>query len=407
MATMKLTNSTVSVTGRNFSADRSVVYDKDIDHKTGGYVLTYRPHKSHDDNMGVHALVYEMMIIAANDMLAVNIPLFDGEYTAAQMAGEVAYMWMFSNNSEYKCIRIEAGTFSCGFASRHVFHQMAEWEGVAGVKPKDVYRFTVEVAQNKARDISLKPYKRHSYTPKKVSYASEDRRIAEKLAVIGQLANSLNREGMIKALSLLTAIRSAEKMYNYALASIAKKTMRYWHWEAYRKDKNAEPVSFSEQDIKYGPEIWQQVDKDYAIRLLERFRKFLADNAAPSWIKKGDMVQLKNQDAAPKMFKGKLKVCEVSGKLDYYCTRIDWYAEVCTTKGRWESKEYLAGTLEPWSDEQPKSDKPKATKPKAKAKEKPIPTAKPLTLAEQLRKALTERLKNSNIKTEWNTLKTA
>lgn len=397
MEKMKLTDSTVSLTGRKFTADRTV-HHVTYKHGVEG-TLTYKPHGSCGENMDVNTLVYELMIIAAYDMLEVGKVMRSGDYTAAELAGTTGYLHLFLENGnpdyvDYGYINIETKTFKCRLQPRYIFEQMAEWEGVAGITPKQAHRFHVDAKddERKSFPLTLKPYKRHrGYTTKKVSYAAEERRIADKLLTIGTLSKSLNSEGMRYALSLLTAIRSAGKIYNYDTAAIAERVMSHWHWQAYRKEKNAQPISFTAQDFNYGPEIWKQVDKKYATELLARFKRFLADYPAPTWIKKDDFVQLKNQAAAPKKWQGKLKVERVYCDLDIYCNRIDWWAQVCVTKGRWDYTDRKVENLEPWVGSL-KQKKPKSTKDKNKATTKPMPTVKPLSLSEQLRKALLARM---------------
>lgn len=378
--------------GRKIAAERSAVYDKNMRRGEGRYVITYKPHGGMGEELDVNTLVYELMIVAAYDMLELNKTVLGGDYTAAELAGNIGYIPMFDKtNADYIVIKIEAKTFSCSFEDKDIFSQMAEWEGVAGITPKQAHRFHVEGKEVQNLP-PLKPYKRHrGYTTKKVSYAAEERRIADKLLTIGRLEKGLNSEGMRKALSLLTAIRSAGKIYNYDTAAIAERVMSHWHWQAYRKEKGAQPISFTAQDFNYGPEIWKQVDEKYATELLVRFKKFLADNPAPTWIKKDDFVQLKNQATAPKKWQGKLKVERVYAELGLYCDKIIWCAQVCTTKGRWDFIKRDISHLEPWVEPE-KQKKTKPTKPKDKTTAKPMPTTKPLSLSEQLRKALLERM---------------
>ena len=385
MATVKLTDSTVSITGRNFVADRSV------EGKSCGRVLTYRPHGGSGDGMDVNELVYELMIIAASDMLDAGTVLYSGQYTAAELAGKAGYVDVFYSAPGYKSIRIEAGTFSYGFECSDVFCRMAEWEGAAGIPPKKAYRFACE-AERQVPKVDIKPYKRfRCYTPKKVSYADDDRRIAEKLKTLGRLSDGLNGEGMRKALSLLTAVNAAGSIFDYGVAKLAEEAMYQWHWGAYRKDGSAQPVAFTAKDFADAPQIWRQVDEKYAQGLLARFKRLLADNPAPSWASKGAMVQMREQDMQPRKWQGCLKVCGVYGMLNGTGTGIVWLAEVCTTKGKWNCTSRTVGCLEPWKD--PGKPKRKTARRKtANAKEEQMPAVKPLTPAEQLRQALLTRI---------------
>ena len=248
---------------------------------------------------------------------------------------------------------VSAGDYQCEFPVRDMFKMMTEWEGVCGITAKQAYRFSVE-GQEKPKYVELKPYKRSRvYSQKHVSVASEERRIAAKFAVLGQMCQSLTSEGMKKAMSLLTAVKSAEKLYDYATEEMAEKVMCRWHWDVYGTKNNMHTIQFSAKDFHYAPECWKVVDEDYVKELLARWKEFVSAHPAPEWIKKDSMVQFKNQEITPKKWQGKLKVCRVYCSMDECLKCINWYAEVCTTKGKWDSLERNVDALELFSEQDP------------------------------------------------------
>ena len=441
MEKRKLTDGTVSLTGLKVKAVRTVEHHT-FRHGTEG-VLTYKPFGNDGSKYNTNELVYGLMIIAAYDMLEVGKVFVTGDYTASELAGTNGYIHAYLENGnedyvDYDYINIETKTFRCRFTTRSIFEQIAEWEGVMGLTAKKCHKFRCTTTEVRSGSIA-KPYKRcHGYHPRTVSWTAENARIGKKFKVIGRMAQSLSSEGMKKALSLLTAVKSVEKLYGHEMADIASRLMNRWHWEQYPRqqvvyqtlvggklvekkypeDIDPTPVVFSASDFKDAPGCYKVVDEDYTKEMLHRFREFMNANVCPSWIGKDNSVQLKNQQAAPKKWQGRLKVCRVFGSLDAYCKCITWYAEVCTTKGRWDSMNRTVGTFEAWVDDKPKP----AKKPKAKSQEPKaikvkgtdytvksdgrtetfgsyIPGAmaeesKPdtMTLAEQLRQALLKRL---------------
>ena len=116
-----------------------------------------------------------------------------------------------------------------------------------------------------------------------------------------------------------------------------------------------QPIIFESGDFKNAPEVWIQVDDDYVKELLARWEEFMADNKAPKWIKKGMYVQFKNQENTVKKWQGKLEVLGIYGELDFYCKRIDWYASVCTTKGRYDSRLFNVDSFEKWAEPEKKT----------------------------------------------------
>ena len=226
----------------------------------------------------INAAVYEAFKVVAQKVLDWSTCSVTGDYTAAELAGKVygsisPVEYLTRKNcpvAPEQCIRV-AG-FSCHFYASDIFQYMAEWEGVAEIKSKDIKKFHCEAKGNALERKALKKYQRtRCYKPTTISLAAENRRIAMNLKGIGQLSTVLNAEGMRKAFSLLKAIQAAKGKFHYKIADEASEMMRRWHWEAFRKVKDAHPQYFEESDFRYAPDEWQKVDEAYVAELLERF----------------------------------------------------------------------------------------------------------------------------------------
>lgn len=370
------------------------------------YEVTYKPYKNYHKGLTVEQVVYDLMIIAAYDQLKVGQAVFKGDYTAAEMAGTFGGMHQFMEGEDCKTIGIKTETFCCSYHAGEAFAQMAEWEGVMNMAPKKYHRFAVE-GKEMPSGVKLKPYTRcHGYKPRTISLAAENDRIAKKFEVIGKMAQSLTSEGMRRALSVLTAVKSIEKLHGWQMGDLAGKLLRRKLWREYGKDKYQQPMCYTAKDFEPGPECWKVVDEGYAKELMAYFRQVLAESPMPKWPAKGDYVMLKNQEKQPKQWQGKLSVYEVRGSLDMYHDKISWYAVVCTTKGKHDSTTYKVDALEPWTEpEKPKkktsgkkSAKHAASHEKAAAShevaESSHEVAEP-TLEERLRAALLRQLKQA------------
>lgn len=389
----------------------------------------------------INEAVYAAMCEVGQDVLDQSKCLLSGERTAAELAGRavedldtfkvsVGIPVFDIQETMAPEVRINVGLvgvgykqyrpmFTCSFAADAVFEQIAEWEGQMSMTPKRYHRFRCEAVDS--RKLESKNYVRcHGYHPTAISYKATHDRINKKFETIGRMVQSLSSEGMRKALSLLTAVESVKKLYGHEMADAADRLMRRWHWERFPRQQvvyqtlvggrlvekrypeivDPTPVVFTAKDFEYGPECYKTVDKDYALHLLCRFKGFMRENAAPSWIRKDDFVQMKNQQTAPKKWQGRLKVCRVFGQLDTCGRRIDWYAEVSTTNGKWDSMNRTVDSLEALTEpEKPakkkgarKSQKSQRVKAKASAEPKTETKAETLSLEERLRQALLTRL---------------
>lgn len=362
----KLTNGIVNLTGLQMVAEREV--------RNG--TLNYRPYASHAEGMDVSQQVYELMTIAAYDMLEVGQTVLSGDYTAAEMAGTVGWLHQFVWSGDYDRITISTKTFGCGFHPSQIFEQIAEWEGVMSLAPKKQHRFAVEGKELPA-GTKLKPYTRcHGYKPRTISLTAENDRIAKKFEVLGRMAQSLTSEGMRRALSVLTAIKSIEKLHGHDMSLLAGKILRRKLWDDYGRDRYQQPIEFAAPAFQDGPEVWKQVDEQYVKQLIAHFREVLADSPAPTWIKKGGAVQLKNQDAAPKKWQGKLSVYRVFGGYDSVSRSIKWYADVATTKGKYDCMNREVGWFVPWVEPEKKAKTSKAKTKSTKGEGKPKQAAK-------------------------------
>lgn len=376
----KITDGIVSLTGLTTVADRTVCKE----------TVTYRPHGRCWDGEDVNAIVYDLMIIACYDMMTVGTVLYGGEYTAAEMAGKIGYLHQYVEGGDYKAIKIETKTFCCTYDTRDAFAQMAEWEGVINLQPKKCHRFAVE-GKELPKGAKIEPYKRCcGYKPTTISLAAENTRIAKKFEVIGAMAKSLTSEGMRKALSVKAAASRFDNM-GYDMRNMARRAMEWKLWKDYGKNGSM-PIPFSASDFKDAPEIWKQVDGQYADQLVNHFKQMLRDSPQPGWPKQGDVVQFKNREKMQKKYQGKF-LCEgVVASLSTYGDRIEWRASLRVKK--YDNEYFLPGQLEP------APEKPKQAKKKAATKSKPTGKAKPQaaavshqtsdeqTLAERLRQAL-------------------
>lgn len=360
------------------------------------YEVTYKPNKNYHKGLDVNQVVYDLMTIAAHDMLNWGTTVYAGEYTAAEMAGKVGYLYQFVGGEDYKIIRIKTETFCCSYHAGEAFAQMAEWEGVMSLAPKKYHRFAVE-GKERPKDAKIEPYKRcHGYKPRTVSLTAENDRIAKKFEVIGKMAQSLTSEGMKRALSVLTAAKSIEKLHGREMGDLAGKMLRRKLWRDYGKDKYQQPMVYTAKDFEAAPECWKVVDEDYAKELMGYFRQVLAESPAPKWPAKGDLVQMKEGYRAIKKWQGKLCVYEVRGQLDTYHDKINWYAVVCTTKGKHDSTTCEVGYLEPWTEpDRPPKKKAVSKKEKTTAKAtnpEPCTVSPEPTIEDRLRAALRKQL---------------
>lgn len=376
-------------------------YDKYINGfgKLGGASLTYAltdagQNKDVLAKKGLDAVVYEMMIVAAQDVLDLGTT-FEGSYTASELAAQTQYgvqmMVPFTNQDyeEYASIGIEAGTLKLSFPADDVFKTMAEWEGVAGITAKQAHRFGCE-GKTQPQGVEFKAYKRHrGYHKHMPSYAEDERRIAEKFEALGRISQSLTSDGMRgPALAVLTAAKVVGKQSGYDMEEMAKMAMTKKLWKDYGRE-GSYPVAFDIGDFDEAPEVWRQVDDGYVKVLLQWFKELLAANPAPKYGKVGRYVQFKNQENTMKKYRGKLFVEGLRGSVTPDAKHICW--ELALRVGRWKTEYHAAERLGPWVQPAPKK---RATKKAAKAAApQPShishqPSAPQPTFAELLRKAL-------------------
>ena len=364
MEKRRLYDGPVKLTGRKVTADRTAEYDKMMDYRRGGWVLTYESRGNSGSSLDVHTLVYELMIIAGYDVLQVSSVVYGGEFTASELAGKVGYLSEVMDNcnpewEDYKRIRIKTKTFCCSFDTRLMFEQMAEWEGVAGITSKKAYRFHCD-GKEIPNGMTLKPYQRcHGYKPTTISLVAEDTRIAKKFEVLGKLYRSLTSEGMRKAMSVVAAARLFDDK-SYEVKALIKTAMRWKLWKDYaRPDAAAEyslPISFSASDLQCGPECYKQVDSKYVQELVNHWNKMVADSPMPEWPKQGDWVMFKNRDVwGKKKYQGKFFCEGMRASLSLYGDRIEWRASVRVKK--YDNEYFLPGQLEPWVDQKKAASK--------------------------------------------------
>ena len=376
----------------------------------------------------INEAVYAVFCEVAQKVLDRSTCFVSGDRTAAELAGTLGSRWvkaliMLDDDRKTMApevsIKVGGNTydrkgvlFECHFRTDRVFEEMAEWEGVMNLPPSKYHRFACECKQESFSREKLKPYQRcHGYKPRQISLAAENARINNKFEVIGPMGEVLGSEGMKRALSVLTAVKSIEKLHGYDMGDLADQLLRRKLWREYgtyeplrsrmewmkseaarmkrdgedksdRAKKMSEeyrdiqkklmltpqPMCYTTKDFEHGPEVWKQVDEVYVKELVAYFRQVLAESPAPAWPKKGDMVMLKKQETRPKKWQGKLGVYRVCGQLDMYHDKINWYAEVHTTKGKHDATLYNVEQLEPVADE-PKKPTKKAKAIKAAKKQ--------------------------------------
>lgn len=291
------------------------------------------------------------------------------------------------------------------------FDMVAEWEGVMGLTAKQAYRFQCETKENMPKSMELKAYKRwRGYRPKRISFANEEKRIAQKFVVIGKMSQDLSDEGMRKALSVLTAVKQLDKTVPYYYANVAEQVLRRKLWNDYGKKGGMGPMSYRERDFEYGPEIWKQVDEEYVKTLVEYFKAFMDANPAPEWVKEGCYAQFKNQENIVKKYRGKFYVEGL--EVHVWSERVEW--RVVIKMDRYKTEQHPVSCMEPWVEpEKPKTQKkvsPKSAPKKVaqiaqiaqKAKDAAPMTemvvksasqpAAPLSIADRLRAVLRARL---------------
>ena len=388
MEKKRLTDAVVGIDGRLFEADRKVCQE----------TVTYEPYRNSGKNLDMNALVYELMIIAACDQLKTCKVVYGGEFTAAELAGKVAYLKMFMENcnpdwEEYRYIRIQTKTFCCTFHAAQMFEQMTEWEGVAGITAAKAYRFHVD-GKEMPKGTVLKKYPRcHGYKPTTISMVPTERRINQKFEVLGKLYQSLTSEGMRKAMSVCAAARLFDNK-SYEVQALVKSAMRWKLWKDYAKKEGASmmPVAFGATDFQSGPECYKQVDSKYVQVLVDHWNKMVADSPMPEWPKQGDVVQFKNREKMQKKYRGKY-LCEgMTASLSTYGDRIEWRASVRVKK--FDNEYFLPGLLEPVEEVKSEKRKVKSKTKKSAAKKvhSRVGSTVHLDLAEQLRQALLKRL---------------
>lgn len=349
----------------------------------------------------INAAVYEAFKVVAQKVLDCSDSNLDtGDYTAAELAGTFGTIVPAVNcESELiapeQCIKV--GGFSCHFSASDVFQYMAEWEGVAGIKSKDIHKFHWEsrgkgFGRPQWSRTELKPYKRHlCYKPTTISLTDENKAIARKFETLGKLYNSLTGEGMRRAVSMLAAIHMWDNC-GWELRLMADNAIRQKFWKDYGK-KGCEPIAFCKDDFKYGPEIWKHVDAKYKGELMTYFQTMMssAKQEKPSWPVEGDMVQFKDKDSLPKKYQGKYLVEKVAMRLNASRDAIEWVATLRTKK--YECESFYPSRLEPAPVKLKKKGKAKTEKKASAPKAAPATEKKPeQTLSDRLRDALRRQL---------------
>lgn len=366
----------------------------------------------------INEAVYAVMCHVAQKVLDRSTCHISGDHTAAEIAGYIDSRWnkvltplTDKHHTMAPAVQVVIGegvytkhhkpTFTCIFPTDQVFEQMAEWEGVMGLAPKKQHLFGCEVKGEPDKG-KLVPYTR-CHQPKATnpySAAREATRINKRLEVLGQLRGQLSSEGMKRALAVLCAAKQWED--NRAKYRMALEVMRRRLWKDYGTDQYAGPMSYTARDFEPGPEIWKQVDVDYANMLRKLFFALLEAAPAPKWISTKDYVQVKDKEKVVDKLQGKLYVTNVYARLDSTGEKLVWFASVVAAKGReWQ---FEVDRLEPWTE--PEKAKKKSdvrgkksaatTKPKAKAANPEPSTVNPEpTLAERLRAALLQQFKQA------------
>jgi len=347
----------------------------------------------------VNAAVYAILCYVGEEVLKRSTCYISGERTAAELAGTVGkYCFPIAPLSENENhlplapeTHVRAGTWKCTFPTEDIFKMMAEWEGVMGLTAKQTYRFQCETKEDMLKGMELKAYKRsRAYHGKRISFADEEKRIAQKFEVIGKMAQDLGSEGMRKALSVLVAAKLF-KGEPYNLPDIAREVMLRKFWSDYG---GMGPMSYSNEDFRYAPEAWKQVDDEYVKTLAEYFRELLNGSPVPEWPKVGCYVQFKNQENITKKYQGKFYVGGIKASATW--GHIEWLADLNTSRHRYER--HRINRLEPWVEpEKPtkKAEKKKEAKVVVKQIAQPKQTkdaTAPLSIADRLREALRARL---------------
>lgn len=385
MEKLTLTDITRRTAG-GYVIDRKCEHNVAIGYNGVGNILTYTLAGEPTD---INSAVLEMMIMAAQDVLDLSRPLFNGDFTAKELAGKVSgfspVVFIFTNEQyvSYQRICIECGTFKCHFEAKEMFVMLSEWEGMMSIPQNKAHRFPCEAEKEMEKDIiAFRPYKcNRGYRPRRIVINDPDQeRIARKYGVLGPLAQSLTEEGIKRAYSTASVILEYE---GHPLHDIAQTVLSKKLHDDYGV-KDTQPVTFDRSAFEYAPECWIVEDRAYMQELRDCFNRLTAEYPAPDW-KGGDFVQLKNQKLAPKKWQGKLKVGYIEPRYD--SGRIVWYVRVNTTKGKWDTVGYLAERLEAWREPEPKMKSEKVKKLKG---EKPQPSAtKPQpSFADLLRKVL-------------------
>ena len=372
----ELRNDLVEIEGIKTVAERTV---KDTE-------VTYKPYGKYHKGLDVNEVVYDLMIIAAYDQLKTGQAVYAGDWTAAEMAGTVAAgIHQFVENvneewMEYSLIVIRTGSFMCSFHPAQTFQTIAEWEGAINLSPKKYHRFAVE-GKEMPKDVKIKAYTRcHCYKPKQISLTAENDRIAKKFEVLGAVAKSLTSEGMKRALSVIEAAYFWDKA-SYEMRDMARRAMEWKLWKDYGREPGMQPIHFTTQDLKFGPEIWKQVDKDYVIELRKHFQRMLDAAPMPEWPKQGDVVMLKGREKMAKNYQGKF-LCEgCVAMLSTYGDRIEWRASVRTKK--YDCEYFYPSQLEPAPEVKPKTSSVSHQ------------TSTEPTLAERLREALLKQMQKA------------
>ena len=328
----------------------------------------------------INGCVLEMMIMAAQDVLDLSCPLFGGDFTAKELAGRLSgcvdMVVLFTNPQyvSYQRICIECGTFKCHYNAKEVFLMVAEWEGMMSIPQNKAHRFPCEAEKEMEKDFIIKPYKcNRVFKPERIIINDPDQeRIARKYAVLGPLSKSLTAEGMRKAFSVAAVIeefREQRDLYDIVKTLLCNKLHDDYGATVKALDKNGkeheektQTVEFSAKDFNHAPDCWMTGDRAYMQELRDYFNAITAEYPAPDWMKVGDFVQFKNQKNTMKKWQGKLEVFAVGPRCTG--TRIVWYVEVGTTKGRYDSICHTADHFEAWVE------------PKNVAKAKPSPTKK-------------------------------
>lgn len=376
----------------------------------------------------INAAVYAVLCYVAEEVLKRSTCYISGERTAAELAGTVGkYCFPIAPLSENERhvqmaqeVQVRVGTWNCNFPTKDIFKMMAEWEGVMGLTAKQTCRFQCETKEDMPEGMELKAYKRwRGYRPKRISFANEEKRIAQKLEVIGKLSQELSDEGMKRAMSVLAVVKQLDKTVPYYYANVAEQVLLRKLWNDYGKKGGMGPMSYCERDFEYGPEIWKQVDEEYVKTLVEYFKAFMGANHAPEWVKEGCYVQFKNQENAPKKCRGKFYVEGL--EVHVWSERVEWW--VVIKVDRYKTEKHPVSRMEPCVEpDKPKTQKkvsPKSapkreqsgtssdyaeqgcTRPKVKSAPKSATRERnneksggpaPLSLADRLRAALMARL---------------